>query len=104
SIATKIPDEMELIFVVLSVLGGRIQQLVDRVPLRQVAVIFEHSKRAKSVIERNFSGFSLMKDGHKVPAELLWMPKSANEPGMEVADFVMHAVLRQERKAIQGVS
>lgn len=99
STTTQLPAEIELIDVVLHILGRRIQELAERVPLSSAAVIFEHSQRAKNLIERYFTGFVVAKDGHTVPTDLLWMAKSANQPGMEVADFVMHAVHRQERKA-----
>ena len=65
-------------------------------------MIFESSNRADRLIEDAFGDFSLREDGQPVPVECYFMPKSAEDPALEVADFVMHAVGRQARRKIEG--
>jgi hypothetical protein len=101
SVETELPNELEHIEVVLQMLGQRIQVLANRVQLNQVAIIFEHSERTKKLIQKYFAGFTVIKDGREVLTEPLWMKKAENEPGLEVADFVMHAVGRQVRSTIE---
>jgi hypothetical protein len=100
---TELPAELRPIDAALKMLGQRIQMLVDRVPLTQVAVIFEHSQRANSLTEKYFTGFVFMKDGREILTEPLWMKKAENEPGLEVSDFVMHAVSGKMRSPIANL-
>jgi hypothetical protein len=102
TVRTTIPSELELVDIVLRMLAQRIQFLVDRVPAKSLAVIFEHNERAQAVIEKYFGMISVQRDGKPLPTELCWMPKSSNEPALEVADFIMHAVHGQMRHQVEG--
>lgn len=101
SVETKLPNELMHIEAVLLTLGQRIQVLADRVPLTQVVIMFEHSQRAQNLIQKYFSGFTVVKDGRDVLTLTHWVKKSVNEPALEVADFVMHAVHGQVRGTIK---
>src|SRR5262249_51903483 len=83
-------------------LAERIQFLVNRVPAKSLAVIFEHNERAQVLIEKYFGRISVQRNGQPLATELCWMFKSNNEPALEVADFIMHAVHGQMRHQIEG--
>jgi hypothetical protein len=53
-------------------------------------------------MEKYFGDINIHKDSVSIPVDLCWMPKSANEPALEAADFVMHAVQGQMRRAESG--
>ena len=67
---------------------------------KELHVIFESSQRADPLIQEAMQGFDLEETGISIPSECYFMPKSAGEPALEVADFIMHAVGRQARHNI----
>jgi hypothetical protein len=74
---------------IVKVLQKRIAEIARWTPFQEVHIIFESSKRADPLIEDAMQG--------SIPAECYFMPKQAGEPGLEVADFVVHTVGRQAR-------
>jgi len=101
--ATTYCDTLALAEVILAVLGRRIQEIVDRATPESVTVIFEHTERAEQIYEQYFSGIRFTCRGRDLPVDLCWMPKSANDPALEVSDFIMHAVRGQERQWLSGM-
>lgn len=67
-----------------------------------VALIFESSKRGDRVLQTEFGPFIAKRQGVELPVEYCVMPKSANEPGLEVADFVANAVGGMARRMMDG--
>ena len=68
-------------------------------------MIFESSDRGDSLVERDFQfGNNDIHDsrGFAIPVQGYFMPKSAMEAGLEVADLVAHTAGRQERKRLRG--
>lgn len=59
-------------------------------PFVRVAVIIEESERSSLLVARAFEGFGLRVEDQEVPVEVAFMPKSAKEPALEVADFIIH--------------
>jgi hypothetical protein len=100
--ATQYPTEAELMSWVMQVLKQRIVEVINRTPARSVAVIFEASDRANKLVAEHFGLLELTEDGQPVPVEHGFMPKTAREPGLEVADFVIHTVGRYARHRING--
>jgi hypothetical protein len=92
SAKTSIPDDMDLAPCVIEMLKRRFVDVARYSPFSSVAIIFEENPRSKSLIERCFSDFRLKVDGSVIEPECYFMPKSANFPALEVADFIANAI------------
>jgi hypothetical protein len=99
---TKLSDEIDPVQTIKAVLQARINHLIQANPCREVKVIFESSERANHLIENAFQDFELHRGWKRIPSECYFMPKTAADPALEVADFVMHAVGRQARYKLKG--
>jgi hypothetical protein len=97
TVQTKLADELSLLQTMKGVLEQRINQVVQATLCKEVKVIFESSDRADKLIEDAFQNLELHRGSKHIPSQCYFMPKSAAEPALEVADFVMHAVGRQAR-------
>jgi Protein of unknown function (DUF3800) len=95
---TKLPDEMSRVRMMKRVLQNRVKEIVGRSLCKEVAVIFESSQRTDRLIEEAFQDFEVARGSKHIPSTCYFMPKSAADPALEVADFVMHAVRRQARR------
>lgn len=97
TVQTKLADELSLLRTMKVVLEQRINQIVQATLCKEVKVIFESSDRADKLIEEAFQNLELHRGSKQIPSECYFMPKSAADRALEVADFVMHAVGRQAR-------
>jgi hypothetical protein len=102
SAETKLSDELGLMRTMKSVLQKRISEIVQGTLCKEIKVIFESSDRADKLIEEAFQDFELHRGAKHIPSECYFMPKSAADPALEVADFVMHAVGRQARHNLKS--
>jgi hypothetical protein len=93
--------DIDHLTIVARVLMNRIVEVARWMPFHQLAIVFEASQRANALIEAALQGIGLEADGQKVPLHCAFMPKSAGEPGLEVADFIMHAIGRQTRHTLK---
>jgi hypothetical protein len=98
SVKTAFAEEMGPVRTIARVLGNRIVEIAKWTAFKEVKVIFESSNRADKMVEDAFGDFELQEDGRSIPVECYFMPKSAGEPALEVADFIIHAVGRQARQ------
>jgi hypothetical protein len=65
--------------------------------------VFESSQRTNPLVERHFQGVQIAEDGRKnIPWKGYFLDKSSCEPGLEVADFITHALGGQVRRELQG--
>ena len=81
--------------VVVRSTAARNQRIIDVakwMPFTSIAVIFEHSKRLELRLQNALGGLSFRENGRFIPHEWCWMRKSAAEPALEVADFMMHSI------------
>jgi hypothetical protein len=99
---TEYPRERELMAWVMLVLKVRIAEILSRTPARSVALVFEASQRADPLVMQFFGALELQEDGQRIPVEHCLLAKSAGEPALEVADFIMHAVGRAARQRLEG--
>ena len=67
-----------------------------------VTLIFESSNRTRKMIESHFGNLTISIDSIEIPIERYFMDKSACEPGLEVADFIVHTSGCQVRNHMQG--
>ena len=100
SIDTQLVQDHGQVPTIAKVLQKLIAEIARSTPFKELHVIFEASQRADSLIEEAMQGFGLEENGKSIPVECYLMPKSADEPSLEVADFIMHAVGRQARHNI----
>jgi hypothetical protein len=98
---TTLPDDISAIRAIREVTELRINEIVRRTLCREVKVIFEASERADPLIEKAFENLQARRGWKDIPTQCYFMPKAANDPGLEVADFVMHAVGRQMRQNLK---
>lgn len=98
SVDTALTDEIGPLPTIAIVLKQRIIDIAKWSSFRSVAVIFESSERADPLVEKAFQDFAFEEGGTPIPVDCYFMRKREGEPGLEVADFVMHAIGRQARK------
>jgi hypothetical protein len=75
-----------------AVLLKRVIEVAKWTPFSSLAVIFEHSKHLTPRLESALADLHLAENGRVIPHEYYVMAKSAGEPGLEVADFMMHTI------------
>jgi hypothetical protein len=100
SINTKLLQDHGPVPTIAKVLQNRIVDIARTTPFKELHAIFEASQRADPLVEDAMQGFGLEENGNPIPVECYFMPKSAGEPALEVADFIMQAVGRQARHNI----
>jgi hypothetical protein len=95
---TSLVPEISLMRTMKGVLQKRINDIVAETLCKEVQVIFESSQRTDGLIQESFQDFEVNRGRKRIPSECFFMPKSATDPALEVADFVMHSVGRQARQ------
>ena len=95
---TILAEQLTRLGTMKGVLEKRINDIVGKTLCKEVSVVFESSQRADRLVESAFQTFDFSRGSKHIPSEFGFMPKSAGEPALEVADFVMHAVGRQIRR------
>jgi hypothetical protein len=92
SMATTHPDDIPFMRIIVETLKHRVVDVAKYSPFRSMAVIFENNERANALIEAYFGDFRLEENATPLPVDFYFMPKSANEPLLEVAGFVANAI------------
>lgn len=95
---TQLANEMGIVKTIKEVLQARINQIMQPTLCREVKIIFESSQRVDKQIQDAFQNFALYRGSKRIPSECYFMPKKSADPGLEVADFIMHAIGRQARQ------
>jgi hypothetical protein len=94
---TILVPELSLMRTMKGVLRNRINDIVEQTLCKQVYVVFESSHRVDKLLQESFGDFEFCRGSKRIPSECFFMPKSAADPALEVADFIVHAVGRQAR-------
>ncbi len=88
--STKISEELYPYQAVALAVHKRIEKIIPTFPLNTVHMIFEASDRLDMLMARNFGDMEIFIDGREMPIKKYRMAKSTHEPGLEVADFIIH--------------
>lgn len=96
------PDSLMLTEVLAPALLRRICEVMTRTSATSVVLIFEANDRTKTTIQRCFGRITIEESGTNIPMQCYFMPKSAGEPALEVADFIMHSVHGLARDRFEG--
>ena len=94
---TAVQDAEHLAWMVLRGLQKRILAVANWTVFQSVALIFERNPRSRRLLLSAFGDLGLEENGRRLPVELHEMPKSAGEPGLEVADFIANTVAGHAR-------
>jgi hypothetical protein len=102
-----LPDEYSTYQLVSQVMLARIERIARQFPFSRIALLVESSYRANVLAERHLGPYNkadveYLERKAQVPIDHYFIPKTMNEPGMEIADFIMHAVGGQVRSELTG--
>jgi hypothetical protein len=93
--------------VVAPSLRQRIVEVAKPINFSRLALIFEESERTDPLVVQHFGGSKLKRVRKSmstpIPVDGYFMAKSSCEPGLEVADFIMHAAGTYVRARLRGV-
>lgn len=94
---SKLPAGAEPLQIMPSLIRNRWQFLLDRVRPQpeQLAIIHESSERGDMLVDAFFGPTEATLEGRPLPVQHAFIPKSAGDEAMEVADFVAHALGRE---------
>lgn len=87
---------------VMGQLRKEIETIASLLPCKQVRIIVESSQRADRLVRECFDQLGSLDASYLFPVERWFMPKSSNEPGLEVADFIVSAAGSQVKRRMRG--
>jgi Protein of unknown function (DUF3800) len=100
--AVILPPGMDPCIPVMGQLQKEIAFIAAVLPCKKVWIIVESSQRADAIVQACFSQLSPIEGASPLPMEKWLMPKSSNEPGLEVADFIVSAAGSQVQRRLRG--
>jgi hypothetical protein len=102
--SVELPTGMHPCIPVMGQLVMEMEALARLVQCERVWIILESSERADPVVKRHFGKLTSINAAQTLPVEHRLMPKSANEPGLEVADFIVSAAGSEVQRHLRGKS
>lgn len=99
-----LPADLHPMQPALELLKRNIVKLAAYTPLNSMALIFESSTRANALLQRYFGELSIRENGRPTAVEHCLLPKRANEPGLEAADFIANIAGNMARWRLSGRS
>lgn len=101
-ITTSISGEITPYQIISGSVAKRIEKISSIYPFHSIKMIFESSNRTDLLAAKHFEYLRAMVDGQEIPVNKYRMPKSTLEPGLEVADFIVHTGGSQVRGRMAG--
>jgi hypothetical protein len=89
--STVLPTDLDAMIAVAETIRTHTENLVTAIDCSSAAIIIESSQRADPQLRERFVRLDVQRNGSDIPVEYCFMPKSSNEPGLEIADFVASA-------------
>jgi hypothetical protein len=99
-----LPPGMHPCVPVMGQLREEIAIVASLLPCKTAWIIVESSQRADPIVQSCFAQLTSLNVSRPVSVEHCFMPKSSNEPGLEVADFIVNAASSQIRRRLRGLS
>ena len=100
--AISLPPGMDPCVPVMGQLQKEIAFVAAALPCKIVWIIVESSQRADAIVQACFSQLTPINDVPPRAVQKSLMPKSSNEPGLEVADFIVSAAGSQVQRRLRG--
>ena len=102
---TELPDGVDAHKAISLMTIAYASRVVAKYDVDVVALLFEGSDRGDSLVKRDFD-LAIMDlrnmSGRRVGVEGCFMQKDSMEPGLEVADLIVHTAGRQRRHELSG--
>lgn len=99
---TILNTKVDLYHLIAITLFKRIEDIAKYTEFEEIVMIFEESDRTKNITADFFSRYKFQKNGLDVPTKKFNMQKSEVEPGLEVADFIIHTAGTSVRDRLSG--
>jgi hypothetical protein len=100
--AVSLPSGMDPCVPVMGQLQNEIVFVADALACKKVWIILESSQRADGIVQTCFSQLVPVDAAFSLPVVKSLMPKSSNEPGLEVADFIVSAASSEVQRRLRG--
>jgi hypothetical protein len=100
--AVSLPQGMHPCVPVMGQLQKEIAFVAAALPCKRVWIIVESSQRADEIVQACFSQLTSVDGAPSLPVVKSLMPKSSNEPGLEVADFIASAAGSEVQHRLRG--
>jgi hypothetical protein len=97
-----LPPDMHPCVPVMGQLRQEIATVASVLPCKRIWIIVESSQRADPIVRNCFDQLASLNTSQPLPVERLFMPKSSNEHGLEVADFIVSAASSEVQRRMRG--
>jgi len=97
-----LPQKMHPCVPVMGELREEIAVVASKLPCKRIWIIVESSTRADPIVRDCFLQLTSLTFPGQHPVEHCFMPKSANEHGLEVADFIVSAASSEVQRRQRG--
>lgn len=99
---TRLPPGTMPIEVISGVFKNRIIDVARWTDFSSIKVIFEASQRTNKMITDAFGNTKIRENGKQIPIDFYFMSKNKAHPGLQIADFIAHAIHGQVVSRAQG--
>ena len=101
--STHLDEQMRPAYKAMSVaLVARMRKVLERVPFDHIGIVVEDCERTRGLTDEYLGPLGFAIDGEPVSITRGRMTKANGEPGLEVADFILHAAGTHVRTKLGG--